>query len=153
MDISIQHEPTRLVAIERRTVPMSDLVAFFDTAYTKVAAAITTAGAAPDGPAVAWYHGMPTDTVDLAAGFPVSGLEPGPLGDGVEVVEIPGGPAITAEHAGGYDGLPGAWEQVERFRAAGEHEVRGDFAEVYLTEPSPDGDPALNRTQLVLPLK
>ena len=153
MDVTIENEPTRVVAIERRTVPMSDLVAFFDTAFTKVGAAIAAAGATPDGPAIAWYHGMPTDTVDLAAGFPVSGLELGPLGDGVEVVEIPGGQVITAEHEGSYDGLPGAWDQVERFRVAGAHEVRGDFSEVYLTEPSPEGDPALNRTRLVLPLK
>jgi len=69
------------------------------------------------------------------------------------VVEIAGGPAITAEYQGGYDGLPDAWAEVEEYRAGRDLAVRGDFLEEYVTEPTPDGDPALNRTRLVLPLR
>jgi len=153
MNIAISDEPARLVAVVRRTVPMAELTEFYDTAFTQIFAALGAAGATPAGPALGWYHGMPTDTIDIAAGFPVTGATPGPLDGEVEVVEIPGGPAITAEYQGGYDGLPDAWAEVEEYRAGRDLAARDDFLEEYVTEPTPDGDPALNRTRLVLPLR
>ncbi len=153
MDIAISDEPARRVAVVRRTVPMDGLVEFYDTAYTQVVAALGGAGAAPAGPAFGWYHGMPTDTVDVAAGFPVTGLELGPLDGDVEVVEIPGGSAVVGEFQGGYDRLPDAWAELEDYRAQHHIAVRGDFLEEYVTEPTPEGDPAQNRTRLVLPLR
>lgn len=152
MDITLTEEPTLLAALVRRTVPMDALTEFYDTAYSQVVAALTAAGGAPAGAAFGWYHGMPTDTVDVAAGFPVHGLPPGSLTDEVEVVEIPGGRSLVADYEGPYDGLAGAWQSVEEHRAAAGLAARGDFLEVYVTEPSPGGDPARNRTRLVLPL-
>lgn len=152
MDVTEQDEPTRVVAQVRRVVPTAELTSFYDTAYRDVVGAVDAAGGVVSGAAVGWYHGMPADTVDVAAGFEVEGLPLGPLSGEVEVVEIPGGPAFSGEHRGAYDGLPAAWGEVEAARAASGRAPRGDFWEEYVTEPSPGGDPAANRTRLVLPL-
>ena len=155
MDIEVSEEPARLVAVRRATVRMDELGAVYDSAYRAVAAAIAASDGRIAGPALGWYRGMPTDTTDVAAGFPVEGeLAAGPLGDdGVEVVDLPGGRVATARYVGSYDGLGPAWGEVEEWRAAAGVDGRGDFWEVYVTEPSPEGDPAANETLLVLPLR
>ena len=145
--------PTVRIAAVRATVPMSGLTAFYDAAYTRVAQAAEREGWTIAGPAVGWYHGMPTDTVDLAAGFAVEGAGTGAASDGVEVVELPGGDAIVVTYTGPYDGLPDAWAGVEQERAALGVDGRGDFWEEYVTDPSPGGDPNANVTRLVLPLR
>lgn len=152
MDIRVADEPSRLAAVLRSTVRADELTDFYDSAYQRVAAAVAANGGQVDGAAIGWYHGMPTDTVDVAAGFPVTGLAHGALTDGVEVVEIAGGSAVVGLHVGSYDELSGAWEQLERWRSENAGDGRGDYWEEYVTEPTPDGDPALNRTRLVLPL-
>lgn len=152
MDVDVRHQPTRTVAVVRRSVRMDELTAFYDTAYGEVARTVGEAGARISGPALGWYHGMPTDTVDVAAGFPVDGLETGPLAGRVEVVELPGGPALVGLHVGSYDDLGAAWAEVEAARAEHGRPGRGDFWEEYVTDPSPSGDPSRNETLLVLPL-
>lgn len=151
MDITLTDEPTRLAALVRRTVPMSDLKPFYDSVYTHVAATLASTGNAPAGPALGWlHHDGSTEALDVAAGFPVAGLPTGTLEGDVEVLEIPGGRALVAIHEGPYADLPGAWEAlVERLGAEG-LSPRGDTVEEYLTQPEPDGDPALNRTRLVM---
>lgn len=151
MDIEITHEPSRLAAVVRRTVAMADLVPFYDSVYTDVVAALGAVGSGPAGPALAWlHHDGRADALDVAAGFQVEGLESGPLTPDVEVVEIPSGRAVAAEYQGPYDGLSDAWQQLDDRRKHEGLTARGDTVEVYLTEPTPDGDPALNRTRLIM---
>lgn len=151
MDVDVIEQPTRTVAVVRRHVRGDELAAFYDTAYGEVARTVGEAGARIVGPAFGWYHGMPAETFDVAAGFPVEGVEPGPLGGRVDVVEQAGGPALVALFVGPYDDLGAAWQEVEARRAEDGRDGRGDFWEEYVTEPSPDGDPSRNETRLVLP--
>lgn len=152
MTLSRTDVPTVPFAAVRATVPMSDLASFYDAAYRQVADAAQREGWTLSGPAIGWYRGMPTDVVDLAAGFPVEDAAVGATSGEVQVTELPGGAALTLTHTGGYDGLPGAWDRLEQHRAAHGLQVRGDFWEEYVTEPAPDGDPSANVTRLVLPL-
>ena len=152
MDVQLETEPDRLVAVLREKVALDRLAEFYDRAYTAVHAAVSRAGGAVAGPALGWYHGGPTQVVDVAAGLPVIGMSTGKNGDGVQVVKIPGGHAVTAVHVGPYDQLPAAWQEVERWRAANAGAGRGDFWEEYVTDPAPHGDPSQNETRLVLPL-
>ncbi|MBO0898748.1 AraC family transcriptional regulator [Cellulomonas sp. zg-ZUI22] len=145
--------PTVRIAAVRATVPAAELVAFFDRTYTAVADTVRREGWTFSGPALARYHGMPTDSVDVTGGFPVEGAPLGPVSDGVEVMELPGGAALEATHTGSYDRLPDAWDRLEQERAALGVDGRGDFWEEYVTEPSPGGDPDANVTRLVLPLR
>lgn len=152
MDVARETVPDHVVAVVRRTVRMDELTAFYDSAYGAVARAVAETGGTLSGPALGWYHGMPAETVDVAAGFSVTGPDRGPLRDGVEVVHIPGGEAVVATYVGPYDGLGGAWGEVQRWAAANGVDGRGDFWEEYVTEPSPQGDPTKNITRMVLPL-
>nr|WP_239069301.1 GyrI-like domain-containing protein [Cellulomonas phragmiteti] len=145
--------PTVTVAAVRAPVPMSGLRDFYDTAYTRVAEAAAREGWAIAGPAFGWYRGMPTDTVDVTAGFPVDGVAPGTSSGGVDVLDLPGGDALVLTHTGSYDALPEAWARLEQDSAARGVQARGDFWEEYVTEPSPGGDPEANVTRLVLPLR
>ena len=152
MDIEQAEEATRTVAVHRRTIPMSGIRDFYDTAYGAVLAALDAAGSAPGGPAIGWYHGMPAETATVSAGFPVDGLPVGALDDRVEVVERPGGTVLTAVHAGSYDTLADGWMSLMGRLNDDGRQARGDFWEEYLTEPTPDMDPADLRTRLVLPV-
>jgi effector-binding domain-containing protein len=151
MDIERVELPEVTLAAVRRTVPMSELSGFYDKAYGQVAQALGAAGVTPGGPAYGWYADMPTDTVDVAAGFPVPDGS-GPF-EGVETIVLPASTAVVGTYTGPYDGLPDAWSElgawVDQHAVAG----RGDFWEEYVTDPSPDGDPAANVTRLVLPLR
>lgn len=147
--------PSVRLAAVRAVVPMPGLTGFFDTAYTRVAEAAGRAGWTLGGPAVAWYRGMPTDSVDVTAGFPVTGAEAGAVaqdaGTGaVQVVDLPGGDVLELTHVGPYDALPDAWTRLEQDRLAAGARARGDFWEEYLTDPGEDAAAAV--TRLVLPL-
>lgn len=137
------------VAVVRSVVPMEGLTAFFGEAYGRVAGAVPAAGGRITGPPLAWYHGMPGDTVDVSAGFAVAGDVHVPDG-GVQVLERPGGRALVAVHVGPYDGLGGSWAELASSAVAEGLRGRDDFFEEYLSEPT--GDPSTWRTRLVMPL-
>ena len=67
--IKTSEQPT---AVVRERVPMANLTEFFGRAFGAVMAAAQAQHASPTGPPFALYHGMPTDTVDVEAGFPVT---------------------------------------------------------------------------------
>jgi effector-binding domain-containing protein len=141
--------PSETVAVLRREIPKETLPTFFDEAFDRVADVVPEAGGEIAGPRFGWYHGLPTKTVDVAAGFPVAGDVHGPDG-GVVVTERPGGRALVAVHVGSYDDLPRTWREVEAWVEEYDLPVRGDSWEEYLTEPA--GDPSTWRTRVVLPL-
>ena len=67
--------------------------------------------------------------------------------------ELPAGRVAVVSHLGGFDGLGRAWG-----RLLGEIQGRGlsagtPFWESYVTEPSPDMDPATLRTDLYCPVE
>lgn len=137
-------------AVVRGVVPVTDLAAFFDRSFTTLAGTVTAQGAAITGPAFAFYHAMPGETADLAVGFPTAEAVR-PDGD-VEASELPGGRVARLVHAGGYDDLAASWERLRAWIAEQGHQPGPVFWEVYVTEPSPDTDPADLRTELVWPL-
>lgn len=152
MEIEQVDLPETKLAVVRERVAMTALTGFYDSAYTRVERALTAAGLAPTGPAIGWYADMPTDSVDVAAGFAVPDGA-GPFVDDVQTHTLPAGAAVVGTYTGPYDGLPGAWGQLVTWAAQHGAAGRGDFWEEYLTDPSPDDDPAANVTRLVLPLR
>jgi effector-binding domain-containing protein len=139
--------PAETVATMRGVVPVGDLPEFFKKAFSEVAAEAGPAGGHISGPPFGWYHGMPTDTVDVAAGFPVAGDVHSPDG-GVRVEERPGGRAVVGVHVGSYDTIPQSWEQMQGWMAERSLQPRGDMWEEYLSPP--EGDPATWQTRLVV---
>jgi len=137
-------------AVIRREVPMDRLPEFFDGSFGALAATVGEQDAGVAGPAFAFYHRMPTDTADLEVGFPtVRAVEP--TGD-VRVSSLPGGRVARLVHAGSFDGLGESWQRLGTWISRQGLQPGEAFWEVYLTEPSPDMDPAELRTELNWPV-
>lgn len=147
-----QHPRTPTVVITGAGVPVDRLPAFFDTAFTALGTAIGAGEFTPVGPAFAQYLSPPAEVVDLAVGFPVRP----PVGDlsSAQSGELHEGPVATMVHEGSFDGLGDSWARLTTWvHEQGLTPAQGvPFWEVYLTEPSPEMDPAALRTALYLPL-
>lgn len=154
--MSAQEEPTivelaeRTTAVVRGTVPMGELPGFFDSSFGALGAVLAAQGVVPTGAAFALYRSAPTDVAELEVGFP-TGTTVEATGP-VEVGSLPGGRAVLAVHRGGFDELGDAWGRVMGFVAEQGLTASGPMWEVYVTEPSPEMDPADLITELYLPI-
>jgi effector-binding domain-containing protein len=142
-------EPTT-TAVVRETVPMSELTGFFDRAFGAVMAAAQDQDVAVTGPPFAMYLGMPTETVDIAAGFPTDRAV-SPAG-GVVPSELPGGRAGQLLHVGSYDSLEQAYGRLMGWLGEQGLVPSQVMWETYLNEPTPDGDPNANQTLITWPV-
>lgn len=128
--------------------------AIFDETFAALVPALAEAGVQIAGPAISLHHRMPGATVTFEAGFPVAAPLDGQLeAGGITFLpsSMPATQVATVSHLGGYDGLGDAWGRLMQQVAADGHQPALPFWEVYVTEPSPDLDPATLRTDLVLP--
>jgi len=133
-------------AVIAAVVPMAELAGFFDSTFTTLGPVLAGQGVLPIGPAFAVYHGAPGEEADLEAGFPVGAVIRAE-GD-VRPGTLPPGRIARVVHEGGYDELGTAWGRLhdwidEQGLPHGEL-----LLEVYVTEPTPDMDPATLRTEL-----
>lgn len=143
--------------VEAREVHMSDLPELFDATFSGLFPVLSEACLEPAGPAFALYTRQPSETVDLQVGIPTSaGLTNAqPIAGGHIVIpaELPGGSMAVRSHLGGYDGLGESWAQLLKDAVAAGHRPGLPFIELYVTEPSPEADPADMRTDLFLTLE
>jgi effector-binding domain-containing protein len=149
-EIKIVDNDEQPTAVLHERVAMSGLPEFFDRAYSAVAAAMGEQGVGLAGPPFALYHGIPTDTVDVEAGFPVASVVE--VGDEVEPGVLPAGRAAEAVHVGSYDTLSQTYDEVVRWVQEQGMQLGSDMWEYYLTDPSSDPDPASWRTRIVCPV-
>lgn len=133
--------------------PMAEMAAAFDSAFTALFPALQAQGIQPVGPAFALHTRMPTDTVDMEVGLPVDRAPADQLtpasGVALRSSRLPAGRIAIVSHLGSYDGLGEAWGSFMQAVSAAGHEPALPFWEIYVTEPSPDMDPATLRTDLV----
>ncbi|GAA4984605.1 GyrI-like domain-containing protein [Kitasatospora paranensis] len=137
-------------AVVRGVVPMSDLRDFFDTSFGALARTVQAQRITLLSPAFGLYRGTPGATVDLEVGFVTDG-EVRPEA-GVVVGSLPGGRAARLTHAGSFDGLGASWERLRSWLQAQGLRAGEDRWETYVTQPSPDMDPADLRTLLSWPV-
>ncbi len=142
-------QPRTLVGVHE-LVPIHDLMAYFDRAFRTSFAAIAGHGLAPAGPPIALYSGMPTDTIDVTAGFPIS-EHLSSLSGAVEVM-LPGGPAVAAVHVGPYEALPAAHTELNGWMASHDLTPGLDRWEEYVHGPDTEPNPSKWRTRIVCPL-
>lgn len=149
----LEEKPT---AVLRETVPMNALREFFDRAYRSVMTAVQQQNVQLAGPPFALYRGMPTDVVDVEAGFPLAAPYPGggALAEesGVTAGTLPAGRALEAMHVGPYETLPETYNAVMA-RMQAEGLTPGDAMwEYYLSDPATEPDPAVWKTLIVWPV-
>lgn len=140
-------------AVVRDVVPMAALRDFFDASFRDLARVLASQGIAVVGPAFGRYRGPlgpPGATVDLEVGFvtdravrPDGSVVPGTL---------PGGRTARLTHAGAFDGLAASWERLRAWIEEQGLSPLTDRWEVYVTQPTPETDPATLRTELNWPV-
>lgn len=148
MDVKIVELPEQPTAVIREQVAMNALPEFFGRAFAEVSTAMEAQSMQPAGPPFALYRGMPTETVDVEAGFPVSTTIAAV--NGVQAGTLPACRAVQAMHVGGYDTLDTTYEAVkQRMREEG-MKASDDMWEYYLSDQSTD--PATWRTLVIWPV-
>jgi effector-binding domain-containing protein len=143
--VDLQEQPT---AVVREQVAMNALPEFFGRAFAAVSAALEAQRVQASGPPFALYRGMPTETVDVEAGFPVSTTVV--TVNGVRAGILPACRAVQAMHVGSYDTLGGTYEAVKQRMQEEGLEASDDMWEYYLSDQSTD--PATWRTLVVWPV-
>ena len=139
------------VAALRETVPMTGLREYYDRAFHTIMGVIQGQGIQPTGPPVGIYYSMPTETVDMAAGFPTDREVTADAG--VEATTLPAGRAVQLTHAGSYDSMAQSYDRLMAFVRDQGLSPGPLMWETYLTEPTPDGDPDAMRTLITWPLQ
>jgi len=148
-EIRMTEHQAQLTAVVRERVPVKDLPQFFARALHQALEAMQSQGHHPVGPPFSLYHGMPTDAVDVEAGFPVDG--PITAVDGVAPGSLPAGRVVEATHVGPYDRLPQTYEEIVGYMKEQGLTPSSDMWESYLSDPAQEPDPATWRTQIFWP--
>lgn len=141
---------TRTIVVAAHNVPADGMAPFFDEAFTAIGAQAVAQNAEITGPAFARHYRPMTTTADLEVGLPVA--EPVSPAAPVVASELPAVRVARVVHAGGYDELPDAWQALVAWVADNGYRAHPDAGswEVYVTEPTPEMDPADLRTELNL---
>ena len=143
--VELQEQPT---AVVREQVAMTALPEFFGRAFAEVSAAMEAQGVQLTGPPFALYRGMPTETVDVEAGFRVSTTIE--AANGVRAGIMPPCRAVQAMHVGSYDTLGTTYEAVKQRMYEEGLTASDDMWEYYLSDQTTD--PAIWRTLVVWPV-
>lgn len=136
-------------AVVREKVPMSELQAFFGRAFQVTMDAARVQGRTVVGPPFGAYFGMPTDTVDVAAGFPVDG--PIAADGDVTAYTLPGGQAVELLRFGPYESLPEGYDQILTWMREEGLTPAEMMWESYLNEPQPDASETI-QTMITWPV-
>ncbi len=147
---SVKTIDPRPAAVVRAEVPLSELSTVFDRGFPEVMRVAQAQGIAITGPPFGFYPRMPTDTVEVVAGFPVSAPIT-PDGD-VTSFELPGGRVVTGLHVGPYDALPESYRQLTDWAVGEGHRLADHMWESYLTDPRTQPDPGTWQTEISWPL-
>ncbi len=153
----IQAEAFDTVVVKFTDFPMKDMPAAFDSTFGTVFPVLGEQGITAIGPAFALYHRMPTDTATFEVGIPVDQPLANPFttdtGVVIEPSRLPAGDVARVSYFGPYNALPEGWGTFMYALSTAGKEPDLPFWELYVTEPSPDIDPATLRTDLVVRIK
>lgn len=140
--VTLHDEPTLVL---HGTVAGGQVATFMQEAFAHVARVAGSDGMHIAGPPFARVHPEDDGTLEVEAGFPVSGVA---LGQGdVKVSHLPGGTALRTTHRGAYAQSRLAHEALHAYAAEHHLTPAGDAWEVYLDTP----DVPQPRTVVVLP--
>lgn len=145
----VELEPQPAAAM-RGEVTQPEMPDFFGNAYHRVMEAVTAAGVSVVGPPFGYYPSMPTETITIEAGFPVSGSINET--DDVHNLELPGGTAIVATHIGPFETMEGTYDRLMEWAQTNGHTLAEGMWEQYLTDPAVQPDASQWQTRIVWPV-
>jgi effector-binding domain-containing protein len=142
-------EPQDAIAV-RGDVKIADLPGFFERAFREAAEAAGGSGVEIVGPPFGFYPEMPTETVAVEAGFPVSA--PVEAQGNAHRIVLPGGRAVQAVHVGPYDTMEKSYDQLQSWMAENDLQPAAEMWEWYLSDPQVERNPANWQTRIVWPI-
>lgn len=116
----VELQPRRALTV-RRTLPQSELGAFFMELFPRLRTALVEKGARPSGPPFARYYNSDPAAFDTEAGIPFTGTVT--AATGTRVTTLPGGRAAKTVHVGSYETLSQEYRRMEAYLE--EHGLRG----------------------------
>jgi effector-binding domain-containing protein len=134
----------------RLTVPRNQIAAVMGPGIGEVMAALKAQGIAPAGPWLTHHLRMDPAIFDFEICVPVP-RPVAPVGR-VEPGRLPAATVARTVYHGPYEGLAGAWPQLDAWIAAQGRKPAASLWEVYLTDPAANPDPSTWRTELNRPL-
>lgn len=150
VDVTRRQLTPQPALIIRRKTPATELAVAIGETLPKVFAHAQRAGLPFAGPPMVRYLEMGRGTMTIEAGMPIGA--PVTSAGEIEAIELPGGPAAVAIHAGPYDQLAETHVAIEAWIAAQGLTPAGPAWESYLTDPGEVPDPKDWRTEVVYPL-
>ena len=142
--------PARRAAVMHATATPAELPEVFARIFPAVYEALTRQGVTDMGHVISVYHTMDTEQMTISAGIEVGdGVEPG---EPLELLEMPAGDVIKADHIGPYDQLAATHEAVWAFAQEQRRSPSAGPIERYITDPEAEPDPTKWHTQIILPL-
>lgn len=145
--ITRSEQPT---AVIHEKVPVKELPQFFQRALGQVYGEIQAQGAQPMGPPFALYFGMPSETIEVEAGFPVT--KPVKDAGAVHPGKLPGGTCAHGMHVGPYDTMQETYGELMRWVGEKHLKPHEQMWEVYLSDPQREPDPQTWRTEIFWPV-
>jgi effector-binding domain-containing protein len=141
--VDLTPQPT---AVVRDTVLMSKLTDFFGRAFSAVGSVLGSQGVPFAGAPFALYLSMPTETIELEAGFPVGA----PFTPSGEVISsaLPGGRAVATMHVGPYDTMHETYDAMLAWMKGRGMVPGAAMWEVYLSDPQKEPDPVKWQTMI-----
>ena len=146
----IVHTTAQPAALIHLTVRRNQMREVMGPGLSELRAALKSQGIEPTGPWFAHHLKMDGKVFDFEIGLPVASpvAAQGRMKPGV----LPAATIARTHYRGPYEGLPGAWPELEAWIEANGHESALDLWEVYVVDPSVSADPAAWTTQLNRPL-
>jgi effector-binding domain-containing protein len=149
-EFSLIERAPQPTAVVRSTIPVTEIPKFLGHAYEAVMQAISTQGITPVGEPFAYYHGAPTTTIELEAGFPTA-APCAPLGE-VVPSQLPGGSVATGVHVGPYETMVETYNQLMSWMTTQGLVPAEGMWEIYLSDPVQEPDSSKWRTRIFWPV-
>ena len=146
----IAQTANQLTGVIRLTIPREEIRNVMGPGIAELMAAVAAQGIAPAGPWFTHHLRMDPATFDFEIGVPVAAQVA--ASGRVKAGHLPATTVARTVYHGPYEGLGGAWGELDAWIAANGHTPGPDLWECYVVGPETNPNPANWRTQLNRPL-
>ncbi|CAL1521027.1 GyrI-like domain-containing protein [Chitinophaga sp. MM2321] len=140
--------PATTYAAVRKTIPMRNIAAFYQTNLGAVFKAATAANLSPGVPCGLFFTwDEKKQQTDMAAAIPVP--EGSTLGNGFEIIKLPAARAAYVDYYGPYDKTANAHVALQQFIANKGKKIIPPMIEMYVTDPGIEKDSSKWLTKVI----